>query len=136
MWIYKNNEFSDPTGYYGMIYIITNLITGKQYIGRKYFTKSKIQQKTKTKKKKKLRVVSDWETYYGSSADLLSDVEKFGKDQFKREILRLYKNRGETNYYEAHEIITRGALFSDQFYNKWVSLKLHKSSLKDVPFTS
>lgn len=129
-WIYNNLPFTEvPDDAFGFIYCITHLPTGKKYIGRKYFTKAKIQQKTKTKKKKKLRVVSDWETYYGSSAELLEDIQKFGKDQFKREILRLCKKRGETNYYETHFIITMGALLSDQFYNKWVSLKLHKSSL-------
>ncbi len=128
-WIFNNKEFTDPTGYYGMVYCITHKDTSKQYIGRKYFTKSKIQQKTKTKKKKKLRVESDWQSYYGSSAELLEDVQKYGQDSFTREIIRLCKTRSETNYYEAYEILTRGALLSENFYNKWVSLKLHKSTL-------
>jgi len=131
-WIFKGKEFIDSTGYYGMVYLITHRATGKQYIGRKYFTKSKIQQKTKTKRKKKMRVESDWQTYYGSSADLLEDVTKYGKDNFSREVLRLCVSRGETNYYEAFEILVRGALLSDKFYNKWVSLKLHKATLKNL----
>lgn len=132
MWIYKNSEFIDSTGYYGMVYQITNLLTGKRYIGRKYFTKSKIQQKTKTKRKKKLRVASDWQEYYGSSADLLADIEQYGKENFKREVLRLCATRGETNYYEAWEILSCGALLREEYYNKWISLKLHRSSLQGV----
>lgn len=131
-WILNGKEFTDSTGYYGMVYCITHKETGKKYIGRKYFSKSKIQQKTKTKRKKKLRVESDWQSYYGSSADLLEDVKKYGNDAFTREIIRLCISRSETNYYEAFYILTSGALLSDNFYNKWVSLKLHASTLKHL----
>jgi len=126
-WMYNNTEFIDSTGFYGMIYMITHIPTGKKYIGRKFFTKAATRQKNK--KKKKIRVTSDWETYYGSNAELLEDVERLGKDQFKREVLRLCKTRGETNYYEAYEIIVREALLRGDYYNKWVSLKLHRSTL-------
>lgn len=128
-WIYNHQPFTDSAHYYGMIYIITNKLTGKQYIGKKFFTKAKIQQKTKTRRKKKLRVKSDWETYFGSSSELLNDIRHHGDEHFHREILHLCVTRGETNYMEAHEIVTRRALLSDRFYNKWISLKLHKSTL-------
>lgn len=128
-WIFNGKEFTDSTGYYGMVYCITHKETGKKYIGRKYFSKSKIQQKTKTKRKKKMRVESDWQSYYGSSADLLEEVSRYGKDAFTREVIRLCTTRAETNYYEAFYILTSGALLSTTFYNKWVSLKLHKSTL-------
>lgn len=112
-----------------MIYLITCIPTGKKYIGRKYFTKAKIQQKTKTKKKKKLRVVSDWASYYGSSADLLADIARLGEAQFTREVLRLCRTRGETNYYEIYTIMQHEALLREDYYNKWCSLKLHRSAL-------
>lgn len=131
-WLYNGATFTDPQQFFGFIYIITNLKTGRQYIGRKLFTKAKIQAKTKTKRKKKLRVANDWQNYWGSSDELLADVKSLGHDNFKREILRLTTKRGETNYYEALEILSRGALLSDAFYNKWVSLKLHKSSLSHL----
>jgi len=131
-WLYQNQPFTDAGDYYGMVYMITNMLTGKRYLGRKYFTKAKIQQKTKTKRKKKLRVTSNWETYYGSNAELLEDVKQHGPDWFRREILHLCTTRGETNYYEVHEIFAHGALLSDQYYNKWVSLKLHKSTLSHL----
>ncbi len=135
-WMYHGVEFVDPQGFFGFIYEITNLQTGRKYIGRKLFTKAKIQLKTKTKRKKKMRVANDWENYYGSSADLLDDIKLLGKDQFKREILHLTTKRGETNYLEAFEILTRGALLSENYYNKWVSLKLHKSSLAHLSNSS
>lgn len=128
-WMYRGAPFVDPADFFGFIYIITNLENGRQYIGRKLFTKAKIKAKTKTTRKKKLRVTSDWQEYYGSSQELLDDIAQLGKDKFSREILRLCTKRGECNYYEAYYILTHEALLSDKYYNKWCSLKLHKSSL-------
>lgn len=128
-WQYNGADFSEQDQWFGFIYRITNKQTGRCYIGRKLFSKAKIQAKTKTKKRKKLRVVSDWQNYWGSSAELLADIALLGEENFTREIIRLTTKRGETNYYEALEILTSGALLSDKYYNKWVSLKLHKSSL-------
>src|SRR6478609_675260 len=127
-WLYYNTPFENTGAWFGFVYLITNLQSGRQYIGRKLFTKAK----AKTKTKKKSRVASDWENYYGSSVELLKDIETLGTGQFKREILHLCKKRGECNYYEALEILTREALLSDRFYNKWVSLKLHKTSLSHL----
>ncbi len=135
-WMYRGVEFIDSQGFFGFIYEITNLQTSRKYIGRKLFTKAKTQLKTKTKRKKKLRVANDWENYYGSSDELLDDIQTLGKDQFKREILHLTTKRGETNYLEAYEILTRGALLSEHYYNKWVSLKLHKTSLAHLSKSS
>jgi hypothetical protein len=136
-WQYKGVDFIDPTGYFGFIYRITCIPTGKAYIGRKLFTKAKIKGITKTnKRKKKLRVANDWENYYGSSAELLEDIAKLGAENFHREIIHLTTKRGETNYLEALEILTSGALLSDMYYNKWVSLKLHKTSLAHLSSSS
>lgn len=136
-WQYQGIDFIDPSGFFGFIYRITNKQTGRIYIGRKLFTKARIKGITKAnKRKKKLRVANDWEHYWGSSAELLEDIKTLGEDQFTREILHLTTKRGETNYYEALEILTSGALLSDKYYNKWVSLKLHKSSLAHLSSSS
>jgi len=136
MWIFQDKEFVDNSGFYGMVYLITHLTTNKKYVGMKLFSKAKIQAKTKTRRKKKIRVESDWQTYYGSSAELLEDVQRFGKEQFKREILRLCTTRGETRYYEAYEIMTREALLRSDYYNKWMTLKLHRSTLQHLQIKS
>jgi hypothetical protein len=136
-WQYKGIDFIDPGDYFGFIYRITCIPTGKMYIGRKLFTKSKIKAVTKkNKRRKKLRVANDWQNYFGSSADLLADVKKLGRENFKREILHLTTMRGETNYLEALEILTSGALLSDLYYNKWISLKLNKTTLAHLSSSS
>lgn len=114
-------------GYYGFVYCITEISTGKKYIGRKYFTKSKIKQVQG--KKKKLRISSDWENYYGSNKELLQDILTKGKESFTREILHLCKTRSETNYYETWEIFSRHALLNESYYNQWVSCKITKKHL-------
>jgi hypothetical protein len=136
-WQYQGVDFIDPSEFFGFIYRITNKQTGRMYIGRKLFTKAKVKAVTKTRKRKqKSRVANDWQNYWGSSAELLADVASLGEDQFTREILHLTTKRGETNYFEALEILTSGALLSEKYYNKWVSLKLHKSSLAHLSSSS
>ena len=38
MWLYKNEPFEEiPEDAYGYVYLITNNVTGKKYIGKKLF---------------------------------------------------------------------------------------------------
>jgi hypothetical protein len=120
----------DTEEYYGFVYMITELATGKKYIGRKYLTKAKTKQVKG--KKKRTRVKSDWEDYYGSNAELLKEIEVKGKDAFVREILHLCKTRSECNYWETYEILARHALLSDSYYNAWVACKIRKDHLKGL----
>jgi hypothetical protein len=120
----------DVEGYYGFVYLITELATGRKYIGRKYLTKAKTKQVKG--KKKRTRVKSDWEDYYGSNAELLKEIEVKGKDAFVREIIHLCKTRSETNYYETYEIFARHALLSDTYRNQWVACKIRKDHLKHL----
>ena len=120
----------DVEGYYGFVYVITELATGKKYIGRKFLTKAKTRQVKG--KKKRSRVKSDWEDYYGSNTELLNLIKEKGKDAFVREIIHLCKTRAETSYWETWEIFNRHALLSDSFYNAWVSCKIRKDHLKHL----
>lgn len=129
-WKFMGLEFTDPTGYYGFVYKITHIPTGRQYIGRKYFTLS--ATKRIKGKKKRIRKESDWKDYWGSSKHLKSDIEKFGKKEFKREILRLCKNRTECSYYETKYIFDNDALLREDFYNHWVSCKITETHVKSM----
>ena len=127
MWHYNGIEFTEDLidKSFGFVYCITNLSNGRRYIGKKLFTKSGRKQ---TKGKiKKIRVTSDWLDYYGSNKELQEDVVKNGADKFHREILHLCATRSECSYRETQEIFKRGALLTENYYNSWVTCKIHKA---------
>jgi hypothetical protein len=128
IWVHNNKEFTDPEDWYGFIYEITNNITGKKYIGRKYFTQSKTRQVKG--KKKRSRVESDWRNYWGSNKELLADIDKYGKEHFTRNILMLCKSRGNTNYWEAKLQFDNNVLLDDNYYNDWIMIKTHRKHIK------
>jgi hypothetical protein len=131
-WLYEDKEFTEVEDYYGFIYLIENLVNGKKYIGRKFLTKA--GYKTVKGKRKKIRVESDWRDYYGSSNSLKEDIDYYGKDSFRRTILRLCKSRGECNYFETKYIFDNDAILDPKFYNSWVSCKIQASHVKALLF--
>tara|TARA_Y100001963_G_scaffold123551_1_gene173665 strand:- start:687 stop:1088 length:402 start_codon:yes stop_codon:yes gene_type:complete len=132
MWYYKNEIFETaPEEFQGFVYEITEISSGKKYIGKKYFWKPKTLPKTKTRKRRiKTRVESDWKNYYGSSKEVQLLVEGSGKENFKREILRLCKTKGECSYYEAKRQFETDSLISDKFFNSFIGCKIHSKHLK------
>ena len=80
-------------------------------------------------KKKKYKVESDWKTYYGSNEELNKDVIKFGPENFRRDILRLCYSKAEFGYYEAKYQYINEVLESDNYYNNWISCRVHKKHL-------
>ena len=99
-WFFHNttDEFTEEHigEAFGFVYMITHLKTGRKYIGKKFFTKSKTKQVKG--KKKRSRVSSDWMTYWGSNKKLQEEVKENGVDQYVREILHLCKSRSECSY--------------------------------------
>jgi hypothetical protein len=130
MWLYEDKPFDPPTDAYGFIYLIENKLNGKKYIGRKFLTKAGYKQVNG--KRKKIRKESDWMDYYGSSPQLLRDVEEFGKDNFTRTIIRICKSRGECNYWEAKLIFHHDAVLDPNYYNTWVQCKIQHSHVKNL----
>ena len=107
-WLYKGKPFltDDINDLFGFVYRITNLSTGKQYIGRKYFW-----QKRKPKGgKRRVTSESDWKRYYGSSAELKQDIKSLGKENFRREIISVHTTLGRTNYEETRQLFLNNVL--------------------------
>jgi len=136
-WLYENTLIESlPDDCVGFVYLITNLVTGRKYIGKKLAKFSKTTYKTVklkngTKKKKKIRskIDSDWQTYYGSNIELNKDVETLGRDKFQREILFLCKSKAECSYIEAREQFRYRVLESTDYYNGQISVRVHGSHI-------
>lgn len=113
-WLYSSLPFDGPIdGYEGFIYLITNLETGRSYVGKKHFWTRQKDKKTGRRKTKE----SPWRDYYSSSDDLKLDVEKLGKSKFKREILHLCVYKKEMTFWEQKEQWDRNVLLNDEYYN-------------------
>ena len=107
-WVYNNTTFtSDDIGdFFGFVYRITNLQSGKQYIGRKYF----YQFRKPRGKSRKVKSESDWKKYYGSSDELNTDRKTLGNECFKREIISLHTTKGWVNYEETRQLFLNNVL--------------------------
>jgi hypothetical protein len=144
-WLFNDAEVTEesiPELAIGFVYIITNIQSSRKYIGKKNIYKNKISVKTvviksgpnagtKKKKKTKIPVFSDWENYYGSSAELTEEISKLGKENYLREITRFCNTKSELSYYESKEIFVRDALLSNDYYNSWISCRIRKDHLKN-----
>lgn len=127
-WIYLDSPFTSEMidAHVGFVYKITNTNDGRFYIGKKLFTRAgrkKVKGKTK-----KIRVESDWMKYYSSSDELNEDVQKLGKNVFRREILRLCKSKSECTYYEAKYQFELNVLIENT-YNRWIQCKVRRNTL-------
>ena len=100
-WITKL-DINDNELPYGFIYVITNTVNGKRYIGKKQMKSVKKLKPLKGKKNKRhFDIETDWKEYMSSSNDLNLDIIKFGKDKFTFEIVWLCESKFELAYYES-----------------------------------
>ena len=138
-WTYQGLPVEElPEDCVGFVYIITNRVSGRKYIGKKLakFAKTTykvVKLKNGTKKKKKIRskIDSDWQTYYGSNEELNRDVAALGADQFTREIMYYCRSKAECSYIEAREQFTHKVLESQDYYNGQISVRVHGSHIRD-----
>lgn len=140
VWLYESKQVDVlPEDCVGFVYLITNNLTGRKYIGKKLAKFSKttykvVKLKNGNKKKKKIRskIDSDWQLYYGSSPELSKDIELLGKENFSREILYYCQSKSECSYIEAREQFARRVLESDDYYNGHIQVRVHGSHIKKL----
>lgn len=129
MWFLNNEPFDEiPEKAIGFVYCITNKTSNKKYIGKKLFHSSKFIQRNK--KKKRIKVESNWKEYYGSNETLKTLVEIDGPDNFHREILHICYSKSQASYLEAKEQFSRDVILSEEYYNDWISVKVTRKHLQ------
>lgn len=83
---------------YGFIYVTTNIVNGKRYLGQKKF-------------------VDYWWNYLGSGTLLRRAIEKYGKENFTREIIDIAFSEEELDKKEYDYSIFFNVVESDDWYN-------------------
>lgn len=137
MWLFEDREFThDEIGsWVGFVYIITDLVNDKKYIGKKQFFNTKTLPPLKGQKRKRKKVTeSDWQDYFGSNEKIKSLVEEKGRDRFKRQILKLCRSTAEMTYWETKLQFDYDVLLRDDFYNDYIMCRIsgsHMRALKD-----
>lgn len=123
-WILKEGvEIKKDT--FGFLYLITNQITNKKYIGKKQCI-SKFRRKP-LKGKKRSRIdfkESDWKSYTSSSKELNEDIQKHGKENFTFEIIRTCDSKWSLAYFEIKEQIEQNVLLRDDYYNGIINVRI------------
>lgn len=131
MWIYQNNEFTEDLiqDHVAFVYMITNKISGKKYIGKKLF---KFKRTTTVKGKRKSKSVdSDWKDYWSSSEEVKKDVQSLGENNFSREILLLCKSKGTASYFEAkYQMLNEVLEKPNEWYNGHIQVRVHRNHIK------
>ena len=139
VWLYEQQKIETlPEDCVGFVYLITNKLTGRRYIGKKLAKFSKtsykiVKLKNGNKKRKKIRskIESDWQLYYGSNIELNQDIERLGADNFTREILFYCNSKAACSYIEAREQFNHRVLESDDYYNGQIVCRIHGSHIKN-----
>jgi hypothetical protein len=141
-WYFEDTVIDElPDDKVGFVYLITNLVTGRQYIGKKLSMFSKVKYKMITQKngintRKKIRskIDSDWQTYWSSSPEVKADVAALGEDKFRRDILYFADSKGSLSYLEAREQFARQVLENPtSWYNGIIQVRIHRSHVVNIP---
>ena len=107
-WIFEGHPFlsEDINDYFGFVYRITILQSGRQYIGRKYFW----QHRKPRGGGRRVKSESNWKKYYGSSDELNSERKSLGNDAYRREILSVHLTKGTCNFEETKQLFLHNVL--------------------------
>ncbi len=141
-WEFEGKEIKSlqdaPEGVVGFIYIITNIESGRRYIGKKYiYSEKKVNMNKKeiaaltNKRLRKWRMVkkeAEWLSYMSSSEEIKKEYAEGVK--FKKEIVMWTFSKLQTYYEEVKLQFQNNVLESDDWYNKNIASKWFKGNLK------
>jgi hypothetical protein len=131
-----------PENCVGFVYKITNIQTGKFYIGkkslysnvRKKLTKKELAELSGPGRKPTKKLVtteSNWLVYWGSNKGILQEIKEVGTDSFRKEILKFCFNKKQLTYWEVHYQCINEVLLTDKSYNDNVLAKFFRKDLVD-----
>jgi hypothetical protein len=148
--IYENGTVKEydsvekfPENCVGFVYKITNIQTGKFYIGkkslysnvRKKLTKKELAELSGPGRKPTKKLVtteSNWPVYWGSNKGILQEIKELGTDNFRKEILKFCFNKKQLTYWEVHYQCINEVLLTDKSYNDNVLAKFFRKDLVDL----
>jgi len=102
----------------GFIYVIRNNITGRAYIGKKFYKGTGKLNKGQS---------TNWAWYISSSKELSEDVKTLGKENFSFFCIEEYATKGSLSWAETWSICHVRA---PEFQDKWYNLLINKVSWK------
>ena len=127
-WILPNNVQTIPEDAIGFIYVITNTLTNRKYIGKKLLINKKKRKPLKGRvNSRRYTVESDWKVYTGSSPILNEDVIKYGKDKFVFEILSFQPSKLLLAYWETKTMVDSNAIFDNNYYNEVLNCRFRNN---------
>ena len=147
--IYENGTVKEydsidkfPENCIGFVYKITNIKTGKFYIGkkslysnvRKKLTKKELAEQTGPGRKPVKKLVtteSNWLNYWGSNKGILQEIKEEGTDSFRKEILKFCFNKKQLTYWEIHYQCVFEVLLTDKSYNENINSRYFRKDLVD-----
>lgn len=128
MWYFKNEQFTPEMvtdKMFGFVYVITELSSGKKYIGQKQFWSKK--PKVTNGKKKMIKCSSDWVDYMSSSEYL----KVLDPSLVTKEILYITMSKGQSNYVETMlQMDFRVLEKPDVWLNKIMNFRCHHTHVK------
>lgn len=130
-WLYGGEPIDNlPEDCEAFVYLITNKLDGRMYVGKKLANFKVTRPPLKGKKRKRRSTVeSDWREYWGSNEHLKDDVANLGEENFIREILHYCPSRGIASYLEAKEQFDRDVLLTDDYYNGIINVRIGGSKI-------
>ena len=119
---------TDTEGVVGFVYLIRNDhpdSNKKYYIGQKKLLKKVKRKPLKGKTRNRISYVdNDVEKYWGSSKELLADIEKYGIEHFSREVIEVCQSKFHMSYCELIWQIKCNALMDQKYYNGILNVRL------------
>ena len=130
----KNSETTwknfptDTEGVVGIVYLIRNNHPDsikKYYWGQKKLLKKIKRKPLKGKSRNRISYVdNDVEKYWGSSKELLNDIEKYGIEYFSREVIEVCYSKFHMSWAEMVWQVKCGVLFDKRSYNSIINVRL------------